>query len=169
MMPITLDAEICCLCRKTGDLRQSEAEALGCKDRHLESFRPFKSQPHHNGAYGEAGTRIYLGVPLILPVNSFDDPDIPPDIEVRATAYINKEGHAELCVRPDDQRKDKLQRKFVLAYISAVRPDLVRLYLMGWAYGYEVAQPQYWKNPNGKGFAWFMPDIHLHRITNLMP
>lgn len=150
-------------CKKRGELRHSEAERLGAVDRHLETVRRYDTEPHDTGAIVEGAVCLYLREPLDLTVNAWTLADVRSDIEARGS----RRGDACLIVRKRDEERHKLRRKFVLGIVPRIDVDDVPVYLMGWSYGYEAAQNKYWRNRNGKEWAWFMPVSDLTPMSYL--
>jgi hypothetical protein len=96
-----------------------------------------------------------LGIFFVPPLNTFHkEPDIQPDIEVRATPNRNY----SLMIRDNDD----LDRKFVLVIVS----DLSCM-IAGWCYGYERDDLGTVKDPNGMGAAHFVPQSNLRPFDEL--
>lgn len=86
-------------------------------------------------------------------VNTFEAPDIPPDIQVRSSI---EEGYS-LLVR----KKDKDEERFVLVIGKMPTFDIV-----GWLYGHEAKMERWLRNPDNKGPAYFVPQGYLNPMEN---
>lgn len=103
---------------------------------------------HIVGAIGEMVVAKALGIYWSAGVDTFKDPDLGVDIQVRCS----DQPMASLIVRDDD----KDDHRFVL-----VVGVLYRFHIVGWMYGDEAKQQRWYKNPNGRGFAYFVPQTEL--------
>lgn len=88
-------------------------------------------------------------------INTFSDgvADVGQKIEVR---YRREEYDLKVCEKDHDDR----------AYVL-VRGALPRYEIVGWMWGKDAKQPQFWKNPGGHGFAFFVPQEYLRPISEL--
>ncbi len=111
---------------------------------------------HISGARGELAAARALDVEWPARVDTFRKlPDIDPDIEVRAT----RRGPSML-VRPKDKEFDA---KFVLVLDRS--PEFA---VVGWLGAEVCRQDKWWKTPNNRPGAWFVPQSALHSIESLM-
>lgn len=103
---------------------------------------------HLNGALAEVAVARYLGVPLpaVGAYTFHDQPDLPPDIEVR---WRSKPSY-ELIIRDNDRH----DRTFVL--VTGHAPTLT---IRGWYRG--PLRYEWQHDHGGYGPAWFVPSAEL--------
>lgn len=131
----------------------NESKRQGYTDRHGAHNEPPEKRLffHLNGACGELAFCIMLGVPWPAHVNVGKEvPDVPPDWQIKTRSNHNY----ELLVRTDDEKQK--HHRYVL--ITGTAPVFV---YRGWMRGIDAMQDKYWKDPNGRGPAWFVPQSDL--------
>jgi hypothetical protein len=134
---------------KSAEVRQYEAELLGCKDR-----MPVKSvldalEIHTVGALAELKVSQWLGRKVQLAHGTFKDvADCGHDVEVRA---VRKED-GKLVIRDNDPT----DRRYILTYVSRCSVKL-----LGWLEGYLALERGVRANPGGYKEAWFVSQDKL--------
>jgi hypothetical protein len=104
------------------------------------------------GAFGELAVAKALGIYWPAAVNpTRHDPDLGDDIQVRCTGYRT----GRLCHHPDDPAHHR--------YVLVVGDPLDRLDVVGWRWGADCRDDEYWTDPGG-GAAWFVPQSDLTPI-----
>lgn len=106
------------------------------------------------GACAEMASAKYFDLYWDGSVNTFKNPDLKPDIQIRNTPY----DYGKLIIRP----KDNKEERFVL--VCGRFPEYT---IAGWIYGYEGQKDEYWDNPNNKKPAWLVPQDVLRPIKEL--
>jgi hypothetical protein len=134
---------------KAAEVRQYEAELLGCKDR----FQPLSSIDgiyiHTIGALSELKVSQWLGNKVQLTHGTFKDvADCGHDVEVRAVR--KKDG--KLVYRDNDAP----DRRYILTYVSRSSVKL-----LGWMEGYNAVDRGTRANPGGYKEAWFVSQDKL--------
>lgn len=120
---------------------------------------PHSEQPsilnHIQSGGAEKAVAKQLNLNWNASINTFANgvADVGERIEVRWRR------ERDLIVR----EKDHNDRFFVL-----VRGDLPRYEIIGWIRGKDAKQPEFWINPGGHGWAWFVPEDHLKPVSELM-
>ena len=89
-----------------------------------------------------------------LTVHTFKQADIGTDIQVR---WTNR--HYNLIVRPADDDTQK--------YVFVTGDLDLGYYVHGWLYGMDAKVPMFYKNPQGRGDAWFVPKTFLNDINTI--
>lgn len=84
-------------------------------------------------------------------INTFKDPDVAPNIEVRRNTY--PEGRSLLKVKPTDPDA----RRYVL-----VRGQMPTFEIVGWIWGHEAKRPEWLKNYHDYGEVYYVPEAALH-------
>jgi hypothetical protein len=111
------------------------------------------------GAAGEFAVSLYTELPWrweILEYIPPNYPDVGTDLQARARSKTTY----DLIVHP----KEEDYHRFVLVFVSV--PDrLARL--MGWCYGHEAKQQQYWLDPGTGRPAFFVPASFLRPVETL--
>jgi hypothetical protein len=108
---------------------------------------PHASETTHAGA--EMAVAKALKKYWLAGVNTHDEPDVAPDIEVRCTSNPN----GRLIVRPEAHP----ERRFVL-----VRGTMPTFDIVGWILAADAMKPKWLDNPKGKGLAYWVPAECLH-------
>jgi uncharacterized protein YbaR (Trm112 family) len=87
-------------------------------------------------------------------------PDFPGGVESR-----NRTGHnATMIVRPDDfTQKDGAKKIYVLMTFER----RCNYHLVGWIYGPEARNQNWWGSPNSRPPCWWVPQEDLRPITDL--
>jgi len=106
------------------------------------------------GAAGEMAVAKLLGVYWTAGINTFHGSDLGINIQVRTA---RKKGYS-LIVRDSDNDQH--------AYILVISQP-PRYHIIGWLWGYECKQSEYWRAPNNRPGAWFVPQDKLKNITTL--
>ena len=107
------------------------------------------------GALAELACAKALNVYGGLTVGTFkQDPDIAGGYEVRAAS----KDRASLIIRTGDDP----QRPFIL--VVGIAP---RLRIVGWITGHEARRDEWWRAPNDRPAAWFVPQINLRSLSEL--
>jgi len=142
------------LAYQVATIRQQESRRLGLKISNHWRSNPERFQDEIIGALGEIVWAHHNGRLYHSPLNEFHD--IPDDgnVEVRATAHPS----GGLIIRESDHT----DRKYV--FIQIDEPYAI---IWGWAYGWEVRQPQHEWNPGGHQAAWRVGRTQLRKITTL--
>jgi hypothetical protein len=109
---------------------------------------------HIQGAMGEVAAAKGLGVYWPASCNSFKNPDLPPNIQVR----LRTKAEYDLILR-DGDADDEI---FVL--ITGSPPTFS---LKGWCLGKEGKKDKWKKDPNGRGAAYWVPQTSLRPISEL--
>ena len=134
---------------KAAEVRQYEAELLGCQDR-----MPVKSvldalEIHTIGALAELKVSQWLGKQDKLTHGTFKGvADCGHDVEVRA---VRKED-GKLVYRDNDAS----DRRYILTYVSRSSVKL-----LGWLEGYNAVDRGVRANPGGYKEAWFVSQDQL--------
>lgn len=133
--------------RQMNALRKNLPDAAGA-DPYADRWRC-----HIEGALGEMAFAKAGGIYFGYKQGVFHtEADIGKLIEVRTAQMQDR-----LIVRP----KDKTERLFVL--LTGWSPCFR---VWGWMLGSEAKQDKYWQDPNGRGFAWFVPKSDLHPLNS---
>ena len=106
------------------------------------------------GAAGEMAVAKLLGIYWSAGVNTFHGADLGINIQVRATDKIDY----SLIVRQDDDDQH--------AYILVISQS-PEYHIVGWLWGHECKKDQYWKAPNNRPGAWFVPQDKLKDMNRL--
>lgn len=140
-----------------GGLRQEEALARGCKDKH--NFKGDPLQTHIDGVKGEMAVAHGLNLYFTATLNGFRRLG---DLFYQTEVKWRSDERYDLLVRPDDVS----DRKFV--HCAQLKPHLIEVY--GWVYGYEAKDDRWLANYGNRGPAYFVPReaqrplSELHRI-----
>jgi hypothetical protein len=116
-------------------------------------FRGDKWEIDIEGAAAEYAAAKGLGVYWSPKVDTFKAGDLGP-VQIR----LGLEDRYSLIIRPNDHDDDPFL--LVVGRIPAFR-------LVGWVYGRDGKQDLYWKAPNGRPGAWFLPQSALRPIEEL--
>jgi hypothetical protein len=134
---------------KIAELRQFEAQAMGCKDRMPLASIFDALEIHTIGALAELKVSHWLGSNQAMTHATFkDDADIGKDIEVRAIR--KREGR---LVYRDNDAPD---RRYILTYVSRSNVEL-----LGWLEGYNAIEMGIRDNPRDGKPAWFVTQDKL--------
>lgn len=130
------------------------SESRNCRDRKVSERDPLFIDTI--GVMAEMAGCDYLGLPYVFTVNTFRAPDLPFEIEVRATEWRN--GHCK--VRPDDADS----RRVVMAIVTSLESPVV---LAGWIMARDGKQfPT--RDPHGASMPWhFVPQSALNPMSEL--
>lgn len=145
---------------QVGCLRQIESILKGRK---LRPWAPGVFDGHIYGAAGEYVVSRYLGLPWSLEIGRFGEPDVGECVHVRTRTQRRDGGDADLVVRASDPRVADHPWVHVLCEM----PDRPVMRLVGWASDETVRQERYWKDPDGHGFAWWVPSRDLRPMHEL--
>lgn len=121
--------------------------------------QPFSEEPsvynHIQSAGAEKSVGKRLNVDWHASINTFKlgVADVGSAIEVR---YRRKEYDLKVSKDDDDSRF------FVLVWGEMPTYEIV-----GWLRGKDAKQPQFWSNPGGHGFAYFVPAKYLRPVSEL--
>jgi hypothetical protein len=137
-----------------GLLRQTMSELRGT-DRPLCSGEPSDENNIHS-AGAEMAVAKFLSRYWLAGVNTFKDPDVAPNIEVRRNTY--PEGQSLLKVKPTDPD----ERRYVM-----VRGEMPTYEIVGWLWGHEAKRPEWLQNPHDYGEVYYVPESKLHREFKL--
>jgi len=105
------------------------------------------------GAIGEMVLAKHLNIKWNKGVNTFHDPDVG-SFQVRTTQYLN----GKLIVRAWDSDDD------VYVLVVGTYP---KYYICGGIRGKDAKQDKWKLNPNGTGYAWFIPQPSLSSIESM--
>lgn len=134
---------------KSAEVRQYEAELLGCKDRCNLLSSMDGIYIHTIGALAELKTSQWLGKKQRLTHGTFKDvADCGHDVEVRAVR--KKDG--KLVFRDNDPADNR----YILTYVSRSSVKL-----LGWLEGYNAVERGVRANPGGYKEAWFVSQDKL--------
>jgi len=137
-----------------GARRQVEAMRLGFgnKTKHGEKSA---IEDHMQGAGAEKAVGKRLNLDTHFAINTFANgiADVGEKIEVRW-----RREQWDLIVR----EKDHDERAYVL-----VRGEMPEYEIVGWIWGRDAKKPEFWKNPGGHGYAFFVPEKFLRPISEL--
>jgi hypothetical protein len=139
---------------KAAEVRQYEAELLGCKDR-----MPLKTvldalEVHTVGALAELKVAQWLGKKIKLTHGTFKDvADCGHDVEVRAVRKLD----GKLVLRDNDAT----DRRYILTYVSR---STVKL--LGWLEGYMAIERGVRANPGGYKEAYFVAQGDLWEMES---
>jgi hypothetical protein len=134
---------------KAAEVRQYEAELLGCKDRFQSLSSIDGIYIHTIGALAELKVSQWLGKQQRLTHGTFKDlADLGHDVEVRAVR--KKDG--KLVFRDNDPA----DRRYILTYVSRSSVKL-----LGWLEGYNAVEKGKRANPGGYKEAWFVSQDQL--------
>ena len=154
-IPIILSKGDMFLATATGQVRHSEALKSGRKDSHGFTVKQDPLNVHIDGVCGEFSVCRWKGIPYVPTFNTYHKkPDIEPDIEVRTRSA---DWH-DLYVRDDDN----LNYRFVL--VTGERPP--QFIIRGWCWGHEAKERGVWKDPNGRGAAWWVRQDRLRDMDD---
>lgn len=138
---------------EVGVARQLSAMVAGKRDVHGASGSGWDL--HIEGAAGELAVAKAIGVYYPASVDTYrDEPDLPPDIEVRTRSRQ----YYDLIVRSDD---DPFKR-YVL--VTGRSPELT---VRGWIYGNHAMNPSWVKTYGNRPPAFFVPQTHLNPVEAL--
>lgn len=118
---------------------------------------------HLRGARCEMAAAIAYSVEAPLHVNTYKTyPDIGEWGEVRGRSqeWWGRQ-RVELQIRKDDPK----DRYYILAIGTHVRGTPVKV--VGGIWGKDAMKDEWWKDPNGKGFAWWVPFEELFPVEKL--
>lgn len=156
IVKVYLTLEETLLAAAVGFYRQEESMKKGLKDAHGYNGKD-AWETHIMGAQAEQAVAKYLGVPWSESVNTFGAPDIDPDIQVRT--FKNPED-PYLLVRPNDKDKER--------FVAVYRIDQFTYKIFGWMYGKDAKKKEWIRDPNNRGFAYFVPFENLTNISDLL-
>ena len=118
---------------------------------------------HYQGCCSEMAVAKGLNCYWTGSVTSWHNDGDAGGYQVRTARY---EG-GSLLVRPHEKYEDD-------PWVLAVNPvpfkakmDLSKWKIIGWLYGREARKDKWFKNPNGRGGAYFVPQTELHDIESL--
>lgn len=122
---------------------KSRMKALDCWEAHILGALG-------EAAYAKTANRYWSGS-----VNTFKDPDIGADVQIRTRSH----DHYDLIVRDADADRD------VFVLVTGGPSEFV---IRGWIHGSDAKKPQWEKDYGGHGKAWFVPQSALHPIEMLI-
>jgi hypothetical protein len=147
---ITLSpAELACA-STVAALRHYSSTIRGGRDAHGLK-RQVDASCHYDGACAELAAARALGVYWPASVNSYGEPDLPPDWQVRGRSRHDY----DLLVRPGDSD----DHRFVL--VTGTAPSLR---VVGWCYGKEAKRGEFKRAYGGRPEAFFVPASSLRSI-----
>lgn len=135
-----------------GWMRQIASLKSGLRDQH--GYSGCGWTEHCEGACGELVVAKTLGIYWDGSVNTFKNPDLPGNIDVRTRSRDDY----ELIVRPNDNDHSR----FVL-----VTGRCPKYRIVGWLHGDQAKQPEWLKNHGGRESAYFVPHSELQPIETL--
>lgn len=156
VVSISTQEVMACLFTAIQRITASEAQGLN----HRTTYdRPIRTRIDEElvGAIGERAFAKWIGVYGGDSVNTFHSIPDCGEFEVRATAL--KAG--SLIVRNNDAD----ERRFVLACVALDG----RVILRGWLSGLEAKQERWKKDPGIRRPSWFVPQVNLRKMENLLP
>lgn len=148
---VTLTAEEWNRACVLGTQRDDEARATGHhhKVKAADTSRDYQLQIHIEGVAGEMAFCKAAGVPFPATINTYrDQPDVPPDIEVRTRS---KHWH-DLIVRTDDNPEYR---------VVLVTGSRGRYFVRGWILARAARRDEWWQTYGGGPGAWFVPQDAL--------
>lgn len=149
MIGITLTKREMAMAAECGAARNIAAMAAGKADAHGFACEEGGWGAHIEGACGEIAAANALGLAWVPTVNTWHDPDLPPDIQVRTRSRH----HYDLLVR----RRDPLLHRYVL--VTGRAPHFV---VRGWLRSsLNVRRPEWLRDYGGRTRAWFVPQAVL--------
>jgi hypothetical protein len=110
---------------------------------------------HIIGAMGEAAAARGLGMYWPMSVDTYKDPDILPNIQVRTRTKDD----GDLIVRDDDDDNE------IFVLVTGTGPKFM---LRGYVTGKEAKKKEWLKSPNGWKAAYFVPQSKLKSIEDLL-
>lgn len=142
------------------------AADVGCRRQISSAYRKSKSrfgkldkdypfEIHIAGALGELACAKALNIYWPGGVDTFKAADLGANLQVRT----RPKPELDLIVRDDDKDEDV----FIL-----VTGTLPKYTVRGWIGGADAKQPQWKKNPNGWGAAYFIPQSALRPMDQLI-
>jgi hypothetical protein len=136
-----------------GEERHSSAMVKGLCEAHGAN-RTDSLKNHVVGAMAEAAVAKALNIYWDCSVDVFNRADLQPDIGVRSTPY----DHGHLIIHNEDPD----DRRFVLA-----TGDDGHFVVRGWMIGRDAKQPKWWRTPNNRPSAFWVPQSELRPICEL--
>jgi hypothetical protein len=144
-------AELACA-TTVAALRHYSAVSRGSRDGHGLG-RQEGAECHFHGCCAEVAAARALGVYWPASVNSYGEPDLPPDWQVRGRSRHDY----DLLVRPGDSD----DHRFVL--VTGAAPSLR---VVGWCYGREAKRSEFKRAYGGRPEAFFVPASSLRSIED---
>lgn len=142
---ITLSQDDLKWAAEVGHKRHTDAVKRNLKSKNMSKRSDLSI--HIQGARGELAFAKYLGITWKPTINTFHAPDVDGS-QVRTRS----EDWHDLIVRTTDPPDEP----FVLVIETGNQYDI-----RGWIWGDDARKEDYWKDPNGRGYAWFVPQKHL--------
>lgn len=139
---VTLNSTQLALAKVIGDRRMAGAVARGYKNKAGLVSEGWGE--HYLGAEGELAFSVGTGVPWPMTVDTFSEPDFPPDVDIKTRGWSLTRRGVDLCqllVRPESNPEYR--------YVHVVGTEGDYL-IRGWAWGSEVMRREYLCNPKSK-------------------
>lgn len=149
MPKVTLDWHEQKVASYVGAMRQDEALRLGLT--RWPGGKP-ALQNNKDASGAEMAVGRYEGAYWYAGINTFDWPDVYPDIEVRQTDDPN----GSLIIRPGSDRS----RNYYL-----VRGTMPNYDIVGWINAAEGMNPKWLRDPGDHGPAYFVPASALREVA----
>jgi hypothetical protein len=153
MVDITLAPHERDLAAWVGVRRNDEAKRQGLC--HKAGYKGDGQKVNIEGAGGELAVAKALNVYWDGSVNTFKQPDLQGGLQVRTRSRHDY----DLIIRPGDAPEER--------YIL-VTGQMPHYRIQGWARGVDVMLPQYFKSPNDRPEAYFVPASKLQPIETLL-
>lgn len=115
-------------------------------------------QYHRLGCFGEAAAKVFLN-PVTWNAFAADVSDLP-DLDDFIDVKTCRKASYRLIVQQDSPPN------WASLLVCSERHPIYTM--VGWAWGHEAKKPEHWCDPNGDGYAFFVPQRLLHPPEELI-